>query len=499
MVSPSSSPGLLTGLPGLRRLFRDNRAFEPAAPALSGSRGNALTYGELAEAVEHAAKVLAGFGAGPSVAVGVAVAEPCGFVIAALAAWECGAALLPLDARPGAEAWEAFGRRSKAPIVVTEASLDGALSVAFLEPPPSWTPLDRRCALLAFTSGASGPPKGVLLGRAGLIANVDAILGYLPLRTSRRTAVVLPLSYSYALVGQALAGLRAGAALWLLGDLPWPSRQLEEMTRAGVQGVSSVPSSLRLLARAALSAREAGAPVPPLDYLASAGSPLDARTLELLRRAFPGARLFNQYGLTEASPRIAFSSDAHPRFAQGALAPLPGISVWAEDGLGHALPAGQEGHLVVRSPSVMLGYLDEPGATAAALRKDGSLVTGDWGRVDADGCLFVSGRADGVVKVGGERVGVEGIAEKLRELPAVREAAVIALHDEVLGARLFAFIEGEAEAVEQAEDVARSLPSARQPACLLRLDKLPRTASGKPDLSALRELAARAAEDEHPR
>ena len=492
---PEVAPAL-AGLPGLRLLFADGAPYQPSATALVRANGEALTFAALAASAERAAQTLAGLGAGPGSAVGVAVPDPCGFLIAALAVWECGAALLPLDARPGAPAWEPLASRSRARVVVTEAEPDGAVSVAFLEPSPWWTPLDPRCGLLLFTSGSSGAPKGVLLSRAGLAANVEAILGYLPIRASPRAAIILPLTYGYALVGQALAGLRAGATLSLLSDLRFPAQQLEAMARDGAEGLSSVPASLRLLARTALELRDEGqdestGALPRLAYLASAGASLDAPTRELLGRAFPRARLFNQYGLTEASPRVAYCADDHPRFAEGAVLPLPGVSLWCEDGLGHRLPAGEEGYLVMTGPSIMLGYLDDDAATARALRSDGSLLTGDYARVEADGCVFVSGRADGVVKVAGERVGVEGVAEALRGAPAVRDAVVVALPDEALGARLFGFVEGDAGAADQARLAARALAPAKRPAQITQLEKLPRTANGKLDLAALRELAAR--------
>src|SRR4029077_16597105 len=82
------------------------------------------------------------------------------------------------------------------------------------------------------------------------------------------------------------------------GDLPYPPLQLEAMVRFGATGLSSVPTSLRLFAQAA------GTDRPPLGYIASAGAPLTASTVDAVRTAFPGARLFNQYGLTEASPRV---------------------------------------------------------------------------------------------------------------------------------------------------------------------------------------------------
>ncbi len=360
-----------------------------------------------------------------------------------------------------------------------------------LEPAPSAGELNPRCGLLLFTSGSSGPPKGVLLGRDGLAANVDAILRYLPLRPAHRTAIILPLSYSYALVGQALAGLRAGATLLLLGDQRYPTLQLDTMAWLEAQGLSAVPTSLKLLARARLESPQA--PAPRLDYLASAGARLDEQTVALARQAFPGARLFNQYGLTEASPRVAALGDDHPAFARGAAGfPLEGIEVWIADEAGARLPAGQSGAVYVRGPSVMLGYLDDPDATARVLSADGALRTGDVGFLDQEGALHVEGRDDGVVKVAGERVGLESIAEALPGVPGVRDAALVALPDEALGSRLVAFLEGDASR-ETVRAAVRGLRPAQRPG-LVFVAALPRTARGKIDLVELKQMASLAAQ-----
>jgi long-chain acyl-CoA synthetase len=422
-------------------------------------------------AIARAAGLLAEAGAGPGNAVAVAVADPCGFVIAALAAFKLQAPVVPIDTRAGA-AWIAeAARRSHARILIEDALADGTLRMKRLEA----TPLDKSAGLVLFTSGSSGAPKAVLLSRAGIEANVDAILTYLPIRAHPRTAVTLPLSYSYALVGQVLTTQRAGGTLLLLGDIAFPPVQLEAMVRLEASGLSSVPTSLRLLARAIAE----GAPRPKLGYVASAGAALGSA--QALRGAFPGARLFNQYGLTEASPRVSAISDAEPQFDKGSVGrPLPGIE-------SHVDP---EGNLFVRGPSVMLGYLDDPQATARVLSPDGTLRTGDMAHIDADGYLYIEGRTDGVVKCGGERIGVDEIAVALRDCPGVRDAAVVAIPDELLGAKLAAYVEVAENALPSVRKALRDkLAPAKRPWRISALDALPRLASGKPDLQKLKSMA----------
>lgn len=427
--------------------------------------GAALGYEALSAAVARAARRLSSMGVGPGVVVAVGAPDPAAFLIAVLATFEAGGVALPLDVRRGSDP-AGLATRARAAVVVRGADDLGDLDV---ERRADARRVDERAALILFTSGSSGSPKGVLLPGAGIRANVEAILSYLPVREHPRTALTLPLAYSYALVGQAITTLRAGGTLLLLDGLPYPALQLEAMAQLGATGLSTVPAALRLYS----ASLEQGSPAPALGYVASAGGRLDRHTAAALRRAFPAARIFSQYGLTEASPRVAAIEDADPAFARGAAGrPLPGIEVWTD---------GPDGEICVRGPSVMLGYLDEPEATARVLSPDGALRTGDLGHLDDTGALFVAGRADGIVKVAGERVALEEVALALRESGA-GDAALVAIPDPRLDAALVAFVEAPEEALPaiRAAIVTR-LPAAKRPSRWVAVRALPRLASGKID------------------
>ena len=156
------------------------------APALVEADGAQLSYRALRDAVGAAAERLRLAGAGPGRAVAVGLEGPRAFLTAALAVWECQAALLPLDLRGGAGLARPLLQRARPALSWTD---EGLL------PAPDPRALDPRTALVLFTSGSSGPPKGVLLSREGLRANVAAILEYLPLGRDSRTALLLPLTY----------------------------------------------------------------------------------------------------------------------------------------------------------------------------------------------------------------------------------------------------------------------------------------------------------------
>ncbi|MBX7101718.1 MAG: acyl--CoA ligase [Myxococcaceae bacterium] len=448
-----------------------------SAPALVTSQGEAWPRERLSAEVATLAGTLRALGAGPGVVVAARAPTPAKQVVTALACLDAGAVLFPLDASMPVLAQERLLARARPHLVVTDTAVRA-------EKPRE--ALDARAGLLLFTSGSSGEPKGVVLSRAGLDANVDGILSYLPVREFPRTAVVLSLGYSYALVGQVLTTLRAGGTVLLCNDLPTPAAQWEAMLAHGAQGLSSVPFSLRRLAQAA----RAGGHGEQLRYVAAARGALDRATALELAQTFPRARRYNQYGLTEAAPRVAAIGDDDPGFAQGAAGrPLPGVEVWAESPEGVRLGPRGKGELYVRGPSVMLGYLDDPRGTAQVLRPDGALRAGDSGWLDERGLLFVEGRSDGVVKCAGERVHAQEVARVLREATGLELAVVARPHPE-WGHRLRVFYEAPDGARTSWPQAVKALTWAARPYRFDRVPALPRTPQGKHDLAALEALAS---------
>lgn len=450
---------------------RDPRDLTAAALASDGEAivaegAPAVTYAELRRAVDARAAELARDGAGAGRLVAVLADEPRSALLLTLAAWRTGAAVLPLDARAPRAVVERAVARARPVVVASAVKIERSRG----EP----RALDPEAALLLFTSGSTGEPKGVVLGANGIGANVAAILEYLPVREAATVALASPVTYSYGLVGQALTTLTAGATLAILPRSAFAPELADALRRLGVRGLSSVPTTLRGVARVLV---EEGAPLP-LRFVASAGAALDASTAALLATAFGDAELFNQYGLTEASPRVAAISSREPAFARGSVGrPLSGMRVAAR---------GEDGALFVRGPSVMLGYLDDPEATRAVL-VDGWLATGDVGRVEPDGYVFVTGRRDGVVKCGGERVGVEEVAATLRRAPGVRDACVLAEPHAETGATLWAFVECAPEELPGLRAFVRAeLAAAKRPRHLVAMGSLPRKDNGKIALEELR-------------
>lgn len=430
--------------------------------ALVFSDGECWSYGELSARV---AAVRLELGDLRGRAVAVAWADPRAWLVDALAVFAAGGVLVPVNAGQAEER-----RRGRLARLGVAAVRGGQ--------PPTWP--ERRwpadVALALGTSGSSGVSKTVLLPRAGILANVDAILSYLPVRRGTRIGVVLPPWYSYALVGQLLTALRAGATVIWLSDLRFATEQVAALTRFDVHGVSSVPTSLGQLLEVIATTDTP----PPLRWLASAGAPM--RHGERLRAALPGALLFDQYGLTEASPRVGFSRSDEAGFAEGWLRPLPGVEVEARHDDGSAGTASSPAPLYVRSPSAMRGYLDDPAGTARVLGPRG-LRTGDLGWTD--GPRFrVLGREDDLVKVGGERVGLVGVAAQLIGSGLARDAVVVGVPHEATGTRLVAHVCTD-DLGELRRWANRTLAPAERPRRWVVCDALPTNENGKLDRQLL--------------
>jgi len=417
------------------------------ALALVRGDGERWTLGRLRQAVAEVTLPERG-------PVVVCTSDAATLIAHGLAAWEAGRLFVPLDPTlPKARRDEIRARLRSAD-------------------------LPDNAALGLCTSGSTAQERVVLLGRQGIEANVSAILDYLPLGPEDRLALPLPLTHGYGWVGCVLTALRAGAGLVLLGELPHVGDQVALMRSAQATALASVPAGLRRLADAAEG------PIEGLRWVASAGAPMERA--DALVAAFPGARRFDQYGLTEASPRVGWASDAEPDFGSGRMRPLAGLRVSAVHVDGRAGSPDAPAPLVVQGPSVMLGYLDEPVAQARVLGPSG-LRTGDLGWIEDDGRFCVAGREDNVVKVAGERVDVGAVGRRIAAAPGVRDAAVVDVPDAVRGRALVAVVVGEG--ADGVRLWARThLRPAERPKRVVQAEVLPRTASGKLDSRALRAL-----------
>jgi long-chain acyl-CoA synthetase len=377
--------------------------------------------------------------------------------VAVYGSWLAGAAVVPLNAQAKARDFEPWLRHAGARVVVHDAAhRDARLALQALPEPPAilvtgdggdaadarWdaavgaageprtVAVDARdLALILYTSGTTGRPKGVMLSHANLAANVQAIVAYLGLGSGDSIVSVLPFYYSYG-ASVLHTHLAVGARVVLESNTVFPHLVVEAIARERVSGFSGVPSTfLLLLNRVPLADHD----LSSLRYLTQAGGAMAPAVTTRLRAALPQVRLFVMYGQTEATARLAWLPPERLDDKPGSAGiPVAGVEFEIRDEHGTPLAPGNVGEVCVRGPNVMLGYWQDPQLSADVLQ-DGWLKTGDMGHLDDEGFLFLSGRRSDMIKTGAHRVHPKDIEEVIAELAEVAEVAVIGIDDELLG------------------------------------------------------------------
>ncbi|MDJ0868477.1 MAG: o-succinylbenzoate--CoA ligase [Myxococcota bacterium] len=331
---------------------------------------------------------------------------------------------------------------------------------------------------LLYTSGTTGRPKGALLSHASLAASADASARHLrvphPRAPRERWLDCLPLFHVGGL-SILLRGARHGHPT-LLHERFDPEAVGRALDGEGVTHVSLVPTMLARL----LEVRGARRCPDTLALVLLGGGPAAP---ELLERALAlGFPIAPTYGLTEAASQVATLPPGRGTLAHDGLAPLPGIELRIVDDAGETHPPGQVGEIAVRGPTLMSGYLRRPDDTRRALR-DGWLHTGDLGRVDDRGHLFVLDRRSDLVVSGGENVYPAEVEAVLAEHPDVAEAGVAGVPDPDFGQRPVAWVVPKSSSRVDAESLAafcrERLAAYKVPDHFRFVRALPRNASGK--------------------
>lgn len=333
-------------------------------------------------------------------------------------------------------------------------------------------------AMMIYTSGTTSRPKGVLLSNGALLANARAISAYLQITATDKVLCGLPFHFSY---GSSVlnSNLIGGAHLLLEDTFAFPQQTLRRMQDEGVTGFPGVPSTFALLlGRCQLSDFDLG----KLRYLTQAGGSMPRSQMEKLRQQLPHTQLFIMYGQTEATARLSYLAPEHLETKLGSVGmPLPGVEIEVRSE-GKVVPAGETGEICAHGPNIMLGYWREPEMTAQVLR-DGWLHTGDLGHFDADGYLYIDGRAVEMIKVGAFRVSPQEVEEVLATYPGVEEVAVTGVADDMLGQSIKAVLVlrvGESPDLRAVKAHCRQhLASYKVPKIVEFASVLPRTSSGK--------------------
>ena len=347
-------------------------------------------------------------------------------------------------------------------------------------------------AVVIYTSGTTGQPKGACLTHGNLIANVESCEDALGVKSnSDRILIILPMFHSFMMTVGILTPLLTGFGIVLVTSLKPFSNVIQEMIRKRVTILPAIPQIYQALANAS---------IPwyihwllPLRLAISGAAPLPAETVERFNKKFR-IKLLEGYGLSEASPVVTFNPLRGVQKTGSCGLPVKNVEVSIRDGKGRVLPAGEVGEVCVRGPNVMSGYLNRADETAKTIR-DGWLHTGDLGKMETDGYLYIVDRLKDMLLVHGMNVYPREIEEVIHRFPGVKECAVVGRADTSKGETPVAFFaeeEGKSVDLKALREYCRAnLADYKCPREFHTVPALPRNPAGKILKNDLRALALR--------
>jgi long-chain acyl-CoA synthetase len=464
---------------------------DPAGPALIDAAGGVeWDYGRLRAAVTGAATCLER--SGKAVVFCLCRNDPA-TVIGYLAALEAGHAVVLLDAGIGAATLADLVSRYRPEYLLHSAELEpasaalledeyGAVEVAAIGPGlerlhATDEPAHPDLAVLLPTSGSTGSPKFVRLSAGAVVSNAASIATALSIGATDRAISSLPLHYSYGL-SVLNSHLLSGACVVLTDRGPLERAFWDVVREQRCTSFAGVPYSYQLLERIGFDRFD----LPSLRTMTQAGGKLDPGRVERFQGLMSsrGGRFFVMYGQTEATARIAIlPSDWLPAKLGSAGRAIPGGLLEIEvDGVVAHDPS-VTGEIVYTGPNVMMGYATGRSDLARGDELAGRLHTGDLGHLDADGCLYVSGRTKRISKVAGYRIDLDEVEGRLIQSGP---AAVVGTDELIV-----AFCEhGDDESLERLRmELSRSLSLHHRSIQVRRIESLPRLPSGKVDYGAL--------------
>ncbi|MGE3287327.1 MAG: long-chain fatty acid--CoA ligase [Pseudonocardia sp.] len=478
----------------------ESAAQHPDRPAIRHD-DRVLTYAELDEAAARVATMLAARGVTPGKPVGLMLPNIPEFAVLYYGILRAGGVVVPMNpllkerevayylADSGAALL--FATAASQPHASTGAQAAGAEaiivdagfapSLAAHEPVASDAArADDDVAVLLYTSGTTGQPKGAQLTHANLRHNA-AVTATTLLSLGPDDVVMgcLPLFHAFGQTCALNAAICSGAQVTLLPRFD-PATAIAIMARDGVTVFEGVPTMFAALVQ---HAERAGTQAPGSLRLAiSGGAALPVQVLEEFETAF-GAPILEGYGLSETSPVASFNHPDRPRKAGSIGVAISGVQMRLLDDAGVEVAAGEVGEIAIRGHNVMRGYHGRPDATAEAI-PDGWFRTGDLARQDEDGYFFIVDRKKDLIIRGGYNVYPREIEEVLYQHPAIAEACVVAVPHDSLGEEVGAAValRGQASEVstEEIREFVRDRVAAyKYPRHVWVVDALPKGPTGK--------------------
>jgi acyl-CoA synthetase (AMP-forming)/AMP-acid ligase II len=468
----------------------------PRSHFMDAATGAAIAPAELPASIAGTAAALAraGLKAGDPILIGCSLSPASSLVY--LGAIYSGLVAVPVDSRTLSATGPALAAATGAKAVWTDPELRlgwlSGHSLLHLEGqladkdskiiPPADRSTSDLAALMA-TSGSTGVPRFVKVSHGNLIANTEAIARSQDLRDDERAILILPVSYCFGASVLHTHLFRGGGVVFDRRFM-FPDKVLRAAADYACTTFAGVPTAYNVLLR---RSNLLNIPLPSLRRFLQAGGRMAPAGVAEMRAAVPTAKFYVMYGQTEATARISCMPSDRWESKPGSVGPpLDNVTVRVLDESGREVPTGQIGEIVVSGPSICSGYLNDPEETRRVFT-DCGLRTGDLGRVDAEGDLWIEGRIKALVKIRGIRVSLSEVEEKVAAIPGVGECAVSAADHPEAGQALVLFIVPSAGAKLAEAEVRRALPAHWAIDSVRMVSELPKTASGKISMAALAE------------
>ncbi len=360
------------------------------------------------------------------------------------------------------------------------------------------TVLESDLSTIVYTSGSTGPPRGVALTHHNVVVGAQIVAAYLKSASTDRVLSVLPFSFDYGL-NQLMTVLLSGATL-ILQHSRLPGDLARSLREHHITGLAGVPTLWQLLLWNVKSLQER--PLEHLRYITNSGGRIAQVQLDELRRCLPSTDIYLMYGLTEAFRSTYLPPEDLNRGSECIGKPAPNTEVWVLDRSGKECAPGQTGELVHRGPTVALGYWGKEEETQRVFRNSPSTLpglpmgekvvySGDLVRRDEEGYLYFVGRQDQLIKSQGYRLSPEEVESLLIGSGLVREACVFGAPNTGADQKVVAVM----SVPEDGLDIEASLrtfllsnaPRYMTPKVMIFVTELPKTPSGKLDRKAIRD------------
>ncbi len=426
-----------------------------------------LTYEEMCIFAELFAKRLT------EKSYGVVCSSELSSAMAILACIAAGKTVIPVPTRYGIDVYRKILNKADPPCVISD--IGGELRVI-----PLSDTKDRvgdsykKSAVILFTSGSTGEPKGVMLSEENIISNIRSIASYFPICDKDTVLISRPLYHSSALTGEFLLSLTKGCNVVFYSESFSPLPLLKIMREQEVTVYGSTPTLMATLSRFVKSDNEL-----KIRLLSISGECMTEGYAKVIRNAFPKAEIYCGYGLSEASPRVAYlPANMFDSYPTSAGIPVADVSVRIVNSKGNDVKKNCVGELLVKGKNVMLGYFRDCARSARALR-DGWLHTGDLAKIGDDGFLYIKGRKDDMIIRAGMNIYPAEIENTLSKDPRVEKLCVYGYYDgntQQVGLK----IKGSFCGVEEVRCLCREkLPSYQIPSTIEIVEVIPSTPSGK--------------------